>query len=553
MRQWGHVLLLGAVLAVGAWFSLRDLTFFSPDTGLRYLQARTFQQYGWQQAAIPYHGLRFDPGMRFVPYYYAYTPFGDSLLLAISPFFPLAVAAMLNLFGQAGIAVMPVIGTLLAAGAVTGLWSLSGERPTPRILWGTVLATPLLFYTMTLWDHTVGVGLTTLAVYLAARGLNGQQRRWAFAAGLAAALAVAQRVDAAPLAAALGVSLFAFARPHVRTLTLYGMGGAFGLLLTVPLNQMWVGHPLGIVMARQYLGYGRAAYYPITAYEGVTITRAMAATRLLLNVEGGQVLALLAALLLVTGGVFLALVLRLPRLRRPLPLFTCLAMVATGTLLGLLPARHEAIVGLLSTLPLFGLALAYVGAEDGSSRVYRFVFVTAWLFVLFVIAVLPTYGGSQWGARYLLPAVPLLFFLAISAVVSYQRNMTWGAARALRWVALVLVLLSLVVQLMGVRALLVKKAEQVQWRDGIGALPADFVLTNNPFLASFMSSLEDKGFFYVESEADVALLAQRMGNGGVERITFVLVEALPLTIPERAGNVTLVKEAPLLYRLELAE
>jgi hypothetical protein len=120
-------------------------------------------------------------------------------------------------------------------------------------------------------------------------------------------------------------------------------------------------------------------------------------------------------------------------------------------------------------------------------------------------------------------------------------------------VVLILVLLVLFVQLAGVRVLFAKKAEQVQWRDGIRRLPAEFVLTNNPFLASFMSSLEEKVFFYVENEGDVALLAQRMGNGGVERITFLLVEALPLTIPERAGNVALVQEAPLLYRLELAD
>jgi hypothetical protein len=166
MRKWVHVILLGAILALGAWFSLRDLTFISPDTGLRYLQVRAFEVSGWRNGVVPYPGLQFDPGLRFVPYYHAYTRYGDGLLLIVSLFFPLAVAAMRTLFGPAGIVVVPVLGTLVTAASVAGLWQLAGFRRARWLFWGTALATPLLFYSLTLWDHTIGVGLSTLGVYL---------------------------------------------------------------------------------------------------------------------------------------------------------------------------------------------------------------------------------------------------------------------------------------------------------------------------------------------------------------------------------------------------
>jgi hypothetical protein len=52
MRKWVHVILLGAILAPGAWFWLRDLTFISPDTGLRYLQVRAFEESGYGGSCV---------------------------------------------------------------------------------------------------------------------------------------------------------------------------------------------------------------------------------------------------------------------------------------------------------------------------------------------------------------------------------------------------------------------------------------------------------------------------------------------------------------------
>jgi hypothetical protein len=554
MRKWVHVLLLGAVLAVGAWHSLSDRIFISPDTGLRYLQVRTFEEYGWRQGIVPYPGLQFDPGMRFVPYYFAYSRYGDGLLLMISLFFALTVAAMRTLFGPAGIVIVPVIGTLVAAASVAGLWQLAGFRHARWLFWGTALATPLLFYSLTLWDHSIGVGLSTLGVYLAARALEDRRWIWPAGAGFAIALAVLQRPDVGPMAIALGGALLATTWRRWRLPVYYGIGGLFGLLVMAPLNVMWAGHPLGVVIARPYLGYLSNTYNPFASYwENVELTRAAVATRQLLAVEAGQPLTLVAALLLVAGSVFLAIVLRMPPLHRRSLLYGSFAMIVAGTILGLLPARYGQVNGIFTTLPLFGLALAYVEHPEQGVRVYRLVFLAAWLYVILTLLVVRAPGGIQWGGRYLLPAVPLLFFLALYAVVAFSRQMQPAEARALNRVAAVLVILSLLVQVAGVRAMFRAKADLKQWQTGIGSLEAEVILTNSSIFASYMTGLDEKIFFYVDNEAEVALLAERLAAQGEDRFAFVPFPlppgAPPVTIPEQAGSVQIEADGPLEYRL----
>lgn len=549
MSRWVHVLLLGAILAIGAWFSLRNLTFFSTDTGLRYLQALTFQEYGWRHAAVPYAGHAFDPGMRFVPYYYAFSRYGDQLLLEISPFFPLAVAGLQYLLGRVGIVVAPIAGTMLTAASVVGLWHLAGRHRGPWLFWGTALATPLVFYSLTLWDHTTGVALSTLAVYMAARALDDRRWFWPLAAGLLVALAVAQRADIAAMAVALGLALLVVGWPHWQQILHFGLGGLLGLAISAPFNLMWVGHPLGIVIAGPYLGYLDATYYSVDAYQGIDIPHASVATMQLLAVVGGQPLTLVAALLLVTGSIFLALVLRAPSGRRPLLLYICLGLIVSGTALGVRPAEDGRLTGLFTTLPLFGLALAYVDKPQPGIRVYRLVFLTTWLYVMLTLLVLRAPGGTQWGSRYLLAAVPLLFFLALYTAAAYRRGMRPDEARALTRVVAILLAVSLAVQLVGVRALFVHKAEQRRLQAAVAVLPADVVLTSSPTLASFMTALEDKVFLYVESEADIALLAERMAGQGVQRFAWVPSTA-PLEVPNRAGDILIEAETPFVYRLE---
>lgn len=551
IRQWGHVLLLAAILAVGAWFSLRDLAFFSSDTGLRYLQARTIQEYGWRQIPVPYAGLPYDPGLRFVPYYYAYTPYGDHLLLAISPFFPVAVAGLLTLFGRPGLVILPVLGAVAAAAGVAGLGRLAGLNDWRRLFWGAVMATPLVFYSMTLWDHTVGVALSTAAVYFAARSLQGPLWLWPFGAGLLIALAVAQRADILPLTAALGVALAVVSRPRWRQPILYAAGGLAGLLATAPFNQIWVGHPLGIVIAAPYLGYNAAAYNPADIYARPPFTHVIAATRLLLDVRSGDMISLTAALLLVAGSILLTLVLRLPALRRASLLYLSALLVMMGTFLGMLLAVEPPVIGLFSTFPLLGLSLAYVDHEKGRAHIYQLVFIATWLFVALTLAVLDHDGGYQWGSRYLLGAVPLMYFLALYAYRAYRRRLPPETGRALGHVFAVLLLLSLVVQATGIAVLQFRKVGESRRVARIASLPADVILTDDLFLASHMVSLEDKVFLFAGHEAEILLLAQRLARQGVDRFAFIPMQpGEQISLPERAGPVRIVPEGPDLFRLE---
>ncbi|MEZ4646180.1 MAG: hypothetical protein R3E31_26245 [Chloroflexota bacterium] len=199
-----------------------------------------------------------------------------------------------------------------------------------------------------------------------------------------------------------------------------------GVLGTLPvwwLQYRWVGHPLGMAFAPHFFGYGRPEAYPVQSYSDVTITQAIKISRLLLYIEARDAVTFLAALFVIIGAFLLIMALRVPRWRQRRWLWSGLALSVLGYGLFLWQAWDHLLPGVLTTFPLFSLALAYVDRSDDprpTHRVYQLPFVTALSFLGVMLAVWPAFGGEQWGARYLLPLYPLLLLLAFYVVTVWN-------------------------------------------------------------------------------------------------------------------------------------
>jgi hypothetical protein len=549
--SWQIVLLSALLLALG-WLSVSSLTFFSGDTGLRYYQVRELIDNGWRTVAVDYPARFLDPHLEHVPFYYAYVVVDDQLFLSISPYFPLLASFLTTLLGTVGLAVLPVLGTVATAAATYRLAKLSGLSSSPLVLWATALATPLLFYALAFWDHAFVTAFALWGVAFLAGGVAKDDVRSLLAGSILLALAWVQRPEFAVLVAAVGVSLL-LTRFHRSTALAFGMGNLIGALPLFLLQHVWYGHPLGIVYARKLFRYGEPASYAIQPYSGgPPLTQTDVMSRLLTYVASGDPLTFAATLLGLLGLLLIVFSLRVPGWRTRRLLLSGLLLSLGSYALWLIPMWQGPVTGILPTLPLLPLSLAIVdtgGEEREGETVYRFLLVATFLFLGLMLLIWPAFGGKQWGARYLLPAYPLLLYLAFYSFEHYRERLQPPMRSLLGLTFVGLLAASVLVQAAGVRVLFDVRRGQEATRQALRDLPATLILTNSSFGPAHLTSLEDKMFLYVRDEEDISALVPRMVEHGVRRFALAPVEGLSLTVPERVGNIVLQEGPSFVYEL----
>lgn len=544
-----HTVVMFAILYGLAWASTSTLTFFSSDTGLRFLQVRELTNNHFSSLAIDYPARMLDPELQYTPYYYAYSVIRGALFLQISAFLPLFTAWLYAAIGNLALPIIPVVSAILTAVAVCRLGRLAELEHTYLLLWATVFATPLFFYSLELWDHT----LTTAATSWAVVGLAYSWRRgnWAlaFGAGIALGFGIGQRPEAYVFAIAVGLAwlLLTWGDKHYFLALITGT-----TVIVVPiwlLNWQWTGHPLGMAIAPHLFQYGVPTN---PAYSGPTYPRFVTLMRFILYVQGQDGITFIAALCIISGILQISFFLRVPRFQKGLVMWWAFGVLLLGNLLMIWRNFGQPIPGVLSTFPLTALSFAYVGREEDHTEarnLYLLVLLTALMFLGLMIAFWPSSGGIQWGARYLLPVYPLLLFLAFY-VFSIHSHLLVGALRStFQQVALGLLVVSALLQIVGAGVIYQNHHEQAWIRDAIGNLPVQVIITNDPFLPSLMASLADKQFMYIDSQEDLEAIIPRMVVHSIDHFALITQESMPIVVPKQIGPIVIRQTTPLIYEL----
>jgi hypothetical protein len=528
---------------------MSSLAFYNSDSGLRYWQVRELAANNRQSFAIEYPGQALDPDFQFIPLYCAYTILQGQVFFPITPFLPYLSSFFYAWLGVIGLTVLPVFAGLMTALGTYKLATLC-NLPRPRlILWSSVLATPLLFYTIQLWDHSLAMACAVWAVYGVALGITEQRGRPLLWAGVVAAVGMGQRPEMYMFALALGAALLIVAWPNLRPAMTLAAGGAVGMLPIAWLQYRWTGHPLGVLMTH-VSDYGRPEQY---VFQCIGPSRSVQAGRFLLHVDGQDPWSFTAALLAV-GGLFLFIFwLRLPRLQHWAVAMAALAAILGGYAIWGALLWQGALAGLLTSFPLLGLSLTFIdGNDDGNANrpVYRLTLLTALIFIAGMIAFWPAYGGVHWGGRYLLPVYPLLLFLAFYVYNAYAAR--YSVRPMLRFVAVTLLILSIILQLLSLRLFWQGQQDNTLTQAAIAGLPADVILTNHPFLPTMLMGLEEKFFMYIDSEEDFYTLIPRLQEQNISRFAFISVAALPIAVPDQVGDIEVRQIEPVVYELIVA-
>jgi hypothetical protein len=547
LKTAAHILGLALFLFVPTWWGVSSLAFFNSDTGLRFWQVRDLVATNWQTFAINYPARFLDPDLQFIPLYCAYTILGDDVFFSISPFYPLFASWFYAWLNTLGLTVLPVLSGVLTAAGTYKLATLTGI-PRPRlVLWCSVLATPLLFYTVQLWDHSLAMACGIWAVYFTAHGIIRQTWQPVVLAGIVMAFGMGQRPEMYMLALALGLALIIVSWPAKEKAAAFIAGGTVGILPLWWLQYRWVGHPFGILMTH-ISDFGRPESY---VFDCVGPPRNIQVGRFLLYIDARDPWSFAATLLAAFGLFLLIFWLRLPRLQNHKVAIAALLLVVTGYAMWAAMLWQGPLAGLLTTFPLIGLSLAYVDRLDDSNpqrSVYLLALLAALFFLGGMLAFWPAYGGNHFGARYLLPVYPLLLLLAFYVYhIHAAREKTRQMMPA---IGATLLITCILLQFLGLRLFWKQTAENKAIQASIAALPARVILTNHPFLPTMLRGLNDQFFMYVDEQADFATLIPRLADQGIYDFAFVEVPALPINVPERVGELRVRRLSAVLYTLE---
>ena len=535
-----------------AWLIMSPLTFLGSDVGLRFLQIQELINNNWQSFAINYPARFVDPQLQHVPYYYGYLVVDNEIYFAISPFLPLFASFLYVALGTAGLPMVPVLGGVFTALAIYALAKLSDLRNPLLGFFITLFATPILFYCLELWDHTLGTAFALWGVYGIARGLKTKHQWPLFLGGASLGLALGQRPEFYIFALALAISTVIVSWFQWKRWLVVAGGGLSSLLPILVLQYLWFGHPLGMSVAPQLFGYGVPATYSAatTSATSQSIPAAIKAGYLLLHLEPRSILSAMAMVLVLSGTVLIILNLRSFKKQRTTLFAVGFLLTGLGYLLWAgVVVNGRPLIGLFSTFTLLPLSLTYLDARRWPHRsVYNLVLSTTLIFVGLMLIAWPAVGGVQWGARYLLPAYPLLVFLAMCTFTAYYPLLVGKQQMIFKWGSVGLIATGILLQLVGVGLLYVRHTQQVPLRNQLAALSTNVILTNEIFLPAAMSSVP-KTFIHVNDEVEIRTILSRLDEQGTRQVGILSQQAVPLNVSSEIDDFSAKQIAPFIYLL----
>ncbi|MDR7602117.1 MAG: hypothetical protein QN172_06630 [Armatimonadota bacterium] len=452
-----------AALALAALDLARHRAFWSPDSGLRFLQVEALVRQGYRRVSIPYPGARFDPGAR-------YLPFGDwflvrrggQLCVVYPPYFPALASLPYRALGFAGLLVLPLAGAVAVLRIIAHLQKAS-EPPWPALAVLAVLSTPLAVYGLLFWDHAPAAGLGAGAAALVTAA--GWQKRDApaFLSGLLAGLGLWLRTEMYLFTVALMLAAWrVFGR---RVAAWVAVGALVPALAVWTLNLHLFGHPLGLKGEAAVGARVAEVRSAAQAVEGWAKRRLLVAYDLLISTEqpqNGEQPERIGPSLAVSGAVVAgsALLTWGAWSRDVARILVGAGVAVLGPVYAAVTGQH--LMGLLPTMPFVAALPLAVG---NPSPEVRYPLLVGSLYFAAVLAT-ASVGGLQWGPRYLLPAIPLIVWAAVAALAPLSRSWPHGA-RAMHLAVAILTAGGLTVQAAGVLAVRSDGAALVALQDAI--------------------------------------------------------------------------------------
>jgi hypothetical protein len=555
------------------------------DTGAKYLQVRNFritpQGLDW---SINYPARPLDPQLEFVPFHprQHYVDGQGRIYLQWPIFLGLLTRIPWKVMGFWGLYVVPLLAGLGAAWASWKLALALGVHG--KVSWLAIplvgLATPVAFYSLVYFEHTLAALLVTLSLLASVLAMQARARRvWFIALSgvfLAAALYFRSELYILAVVMALGWGYLAWRGRSWRPLVVWG--AAFALAL-VPL---WGFYFLteGSLLPLHATPYFSGSYNPEgNGTAGVELPQ----LRYIATAGWGtvpdflfgpetfpsspiypawiEIAGLLGVALLIVAafmGLLRSRDAMLPWRMGALVVGLGLLLITAGWVL-LSPQPYHNLHGFLLAAPFAALALwPPPRSENGETTPQGWLYAVVLLYVglhALMISALSGLGPisrHEWGQRYLLPAYPALVAMALVTVsrlwrvyANDGRTRRLALAGLALWGALVLVGLGFSVR--GYTVLREERAQVAGWLDLAGTLPGRTPLVTDEWWMSLNLAADfyTRPMMLADGEERLAEWARQMRERGVTSFGLITPNQTLLDGAWRGGVPGLQASGPL--------
>jgi hypothetical protein len=551
LRQRWAVVAATLVLAVyaAALTIMPKGAFWSPDEGAKFIQMHSI---GWQDGiryGIAYGGRGVDPHLDFYPSHCRFEDLypvpldGGQVKFHWPLWFPLVSRGVASLFGLTGLYIIPLLSgwmVALVAGYLMARW-LPVLAPAAIVAVG--LATPIAFFSLTFWEHTLAtlLGLVALAIVASPDPLY-RVGRWLVLPLLIGAAGL--RIEMALFAIAVGCAWIATSDARAsrfwlnwRRLTTAGLiaaGGAALLALSwlaLPERHRWM------LTTFTYHLRETVTKLPYFAETLVEIVIDNPGNQAPVIAQSWRYLALAACFAVACAAMLWS------HRREALLLLAGLAVLFEfSAYLVIRPEAYLCLHGFLPIAPLtilalYGLAPAWRARQRGpralvvAAGVYAvLVCGTTVVFLVTDNGVVPT--GLEWGNRYLLSLYPLAILLALGGWQDYRRSARpMLLKRAVSVLAAGLLACGFLLEIRGVWMLIQSRRLVTAWQDALRDGPP--VMTDVWWLPAAMAPLfVSQPVHCVRGDADLSTWYPVALGHGVDTFTFASFRAAdPGTFP----------------------
>jgi len=532
--------------------------FWCGDQGAKLIQIHSVVERGFVSAKIVYPAEGIDNDRRFSPARGQFVQLPKGTYSMFPAAFAFVEAPFLATFGMAGLHVPPILATLViiwAAGKLSSRFLDTGGVVALQFV--LAFGSPLLFYSLTVWEHTLATAFVMLGLLATWVGIERKSVFLGITAGVFLSIAVLFRNETVlALPAIVIATLISSKDPRLSRRVLFQIGaGATPLLVALlAFNQIVFGNPLGPHVSLAL----NSVWTPAGLDIALHIQQRISWIAMLLIPDRPVWLFLLAATLIivsalsgrVSGSIRNALL---------VVVMSGLVILGFGVLLNSGAGLQRT---LLMTFPIWTLAVLAGGSanlppervsgHDGGFRQFQagsFLFWFAVLFTIGAVAMRLPHGGVQWGPRLLLPVVPAL---AIAAAAVVRELFSMGTAKglpALRWgtvaAALVLSAAGLYSQYLGLGFLRQSKSQSRFMATTVAAPKANVVISSSGLgtalvaslivdsrliftaetqqkreeLLSILIGLQKTGFTFLDRNSDAFVSQEFMDRSGLIRTT----------------------------------
>ena len=515
-KKEAQLLIAIAVLYFVMWLIVPKPAFWGLDNGFKFQGARAFAETG--QLGNTYDGAEFDPKGGFRPIVF---PFGimngDKQVPVFPVIFMILCGIFYALFGAVGPHLLPLLGGYFCLAASWFMWVRFRPGTDGRLfLLMLAMGSPLLFYSMTLWEHSISMAFVILSftfLIVNPEGANYERfsKTWEIAiAGLLLGLATAFRTEAV-FWVIIQIVFWKYTGRNINEIKYYFFGLVIGLGTFLFINYLMTGSfiPLHVTSnfnnhyGSSYLSafISRASNLYIITFQGfktkyISIALSIPLLIIALTLNWRKVKKMnyyLAAGVFITWIIYFSL------------------MITAGD-------RASYTInsgGLFWVVPFAALSvLPFKSKKQPVS--WRIFWAGPLLYFLIMALITPTLRGVHWGPRFVLQALP---FIVIFGAV--RTNRWWKRYPTTRLVIVLLIAISIVNQLYSYNILFEQRKTNAALNEWAAAAGSDPALASMWWLPGDVSLASDRVPWYITGHSSrIPIIVNEFRKKGIPRFTY---------------------------------